>query len=67
MVGWAKNIGIPRKNEDGTWELINQTAHEKAVEDAKTAIHHAGMMKAQAGKLSTSELFQHLQQIQQLS
>jgi len=64
MTGWAEDIGIPRKNEDGTWELINQTATEKAREDAITAIHKNAMAKKQT---TNAELFANIHHNQQLS
>ena len=45
MLGWAKNKGIPRKDADGWWEVINQTRIEKAIEDAKTLFHRWGVKK----------------------
>lgn len=64
MAGWAKDIGIPRKNEDGTWELINQTADEKAIEWAKTQLHQAQIAEAKNKRLSPQELQHKLKDIE---
>jgi hypothetical protein len=67
MAGWAENIGIPRLNEDGTWGLINQTPQERAIEDAKTALHIREMAKPKNQRLSKSELYTELHKIQRLT
>jgi len=64
MAGWAKDIGIPRRNDDGTWELINQTADEKAIEDARTALHKAELAKSKGKRLSPLELQHKLKDLQ---
>jgi len=63
MTGWAEDIGIPRKNEDGSWELINQTAHEKAVEEALTLVHKKAMAKQQTSRAELIANIHHNQQL----
>ena len=45
VAGWAENKAIPKQREDGTWEVINQTAKEKARGDVLTAAHQMQMQK----------------------
>ena len=45
VAGWAENKAIPRQREDGSWEVINQTAEEKARSDVLTATHNNMMQK----------------------
>jgi hypothetical protein len=37
--GFAGNTGIPMKQDDGTWTLVNRTPEEKAKDDAETEKH----------------------------
>ena len=39
MTGWAKDVGIPRKLDDGSWTVVNQTRIDKAIEDMKSLYH----------------------------
>lgn len=43
MVGFAKNKGIPKRLEDGTYTLINRVITEKAIDDAKSLMHKQKM------------------------
>ena len=45
MRGWAKDVGIPRKLDDGTWTVVNQSRIEKAISDIKSTYHRYKVSK----------------------
>ena len=40
---FAKNKGIPMKQDDGTWTLVNRTPKEKARDNAENKKHRKGV------------------------